>query len=153
MEEQFEVTEEAAQPMLTVRTHSTVANLPSEMGRAFGAVITYINEIGEETPGPAVAGYHNMDMENLDVEMGFPVAKRLPGKGEVQPSEIPAGKRVSYMYKGPYPQMESAYNALTEWMKNNGHVPTGMVYELYYNSPQEVPESELLTKIVFPLVK
>jgi hypothetical protein len=30
-------------------------------------------------------------------------------------------------------------------------VPAGVVYEYYYNSPMEVPESELLTKIEFVL--
>jgi len=48
--------------------------------------------------------------------------------------------------------MEGVYNAMTEWMNANGHTPTGVVYEFYLNSPMEVPESELLTKIVF-LVK
>jgi effector-binding domain-containing protein len=94
-----------------------------------------------------------MDMGNLDGEIGFPVAKQLPGKGEIQPNEIPTGKQVSYLYKGPYAQMETAYGTIAKWMEAQGHVPTGIVYEFYYNSPMEVPESELLTKIVFPVVK
>jgi len=47
--------------------------------------------------------------------------------------------------------MASTDEAMTKWMSDNGHVPTGVVYEPYYNSPAEVPESKLLAKIEFLL--
>jgi effector-binding domain-containing protein len=84
--------------------------------------------------------------------MGFPVSGPIPGKGEISQGEIPAGKQVSYLYKGPYQGMEPVYDAMIQWIKDNGYTPTGVSYEFYYNSPEEVPENELLTKIVFPLV-
>jgi len=111
----------------------------------------YLNEISEQPSGAPFSAYYNMDMDNLDVEMGFPVAKPLAGKGEIKAGEIPAGKQVSCVHKGPYNQMEPVYNALLQWIEENGQTSTGVSYEFYYNSPLEVPESELLTKIVFPL--
>jgi hypothetical protein len=44
---------------------------------------------GEQPAGPAFVAHHNMDMQNLDIEQGFPVSKPLPAKGEIQPGEIP----------------------------------------------------------------
>lgn len=151
MNYKFELTEQPAQPVLSIRTRTAVGNLPQELGKAYGAIIAYLNEIGEKPLEAAFAAYYNMDMEDLDVEMGFPVPKPLVGKGEIKSSEIPAGKQVSCFYKGPYNQMVPAYNAMTQWINENGYSPTGVSYEFYYNSPLEVPESELLTKIVFPL--
>lgn len=151
MNYKFELTEQPAQPILSMRTRTTVGNLPQELGKAYGAIIQYLNEIGEQPLEAAFAAYYNMDMENLDVEMGFPVSKPLVGKGEIKSSEIPAGKQVSFMYKGPYYQIEPVYNAMAQWINENGYTPTGVAYEFYYNSPMDVPESELLTKIVFPL--
>ena len=55
------------------------------------------------------------------------------------------------MYKGPYNKMEPVYQAMTEWMVSQKYIPTGVAYEFYYNDPSQVPESELLTKIVFPV--
>ncbi len=147
----FELTEQKEQPVLSVRTRTAVGNLPQELGKAFGAVLQYLGEIGENAAGPAFAAYYNMDMENLDVEMGFPVAKPIAGRGIVQAGTIPAGKQASGIYKGPYSQMEPVYNAMNAWLGENGQEPTGVVYEFYYNSPMEVPESELLTKVVFLL--
>ncbi|MDS1030869.1 GyrI-like domain-containing protein [Bacillota bacterium LX-D] len=151
MDYKFELTEQPAQPVLSMRTRTAVGNLPQELGKAYGAIIQYLNEIGEKPLDAAFAAYYNMDMENLDVEMGFPVAKPLAGIGEIKSSEIPAGKQVSCFYKGPYSQIEPVYNAMMQWIDENGYTPTGVSYEFYYNSPAEVPESKLLTKIVFPL--
>ncbi len=148
---QFELTDEKEQPLLSMRKRTAVGNLPLELGKAYGAILQHLEEIAEKTEGPAFAAYYNMDMEDLDVEMGFLVPKPIAGKGEIQASKIPAGKQVSYLYKGPYADMAPTYEAMMAWIGENGHVPTGVSYEFYYNSPMEVPESELLTKIVFPL--
>ena len=147
----IELTEEKEKPVLSMRTRTPVGSLPQELGKAYGAIMQYLGEIGETTEGPAFAAYYNMDMEDLDVEMGFFVPKPIAGRDGIQAGSIPAGKQLSCMYKGPYTQMEPAYNAMTAWIAKNGHDATGVSYELYYNSPMEVTESELLTKIIFPL--
>lgn len=145
------MTEEKEQPVLSVRKSMAVANLPQELGKAYGSIMSYLAETGQQPAGMPFAAYYNMDMENLDVEMGFPVAKPIAGKGEIKQSSVPAGKQASCMYKGPYADMAPAYEAMTKWISDNGYTPTGVCYEFYYNSPMEVPESVLLTKIVFLL--
>jgi effector-binding domain-containing protein len=147
----FELSDQQAQPVLSMRATTSVANLPHILGKAYGAIINYLNEIGEKPVEAAFAAYYNMDMENLDVEMGFPVARQIAGKGDIKAGEIPAGKRVSCLYKGPYSGVEPVYEAMMQWINENGYTPSGIAYEFYYNAPDEVPENELLTKIVFPL--
>ncbi|WP_241422509.1 GyrI-like domain-containing protein [Candidatus Contubernalis alkaliaceticus] len=85
------------------------------------------------------------------MEIGFCLSKPVPGRGAIFAGENPAGKQVSCLHKGPYAQMEPVYNAMMQWMEEKGLTPTGVAYEFYYNSPNDVPESELLTKVVFPL--
>lgn len=151
MEYKFDLTENQAQPVLSIRTRTAVSNLPQEIGKAYGAIIQYLNEIGEAPADAPYTAYYNLDMENLDVEMGFPVSKQLEEKDEIKSTQIPAGKQVSCMYKGPYSGMTEPYDAMSKWISQNGHTPTGVAYEFYYNSPADVPESELLTKIMFTL--
>ncbi|MFZ5966227.1 MAG: GyrI-like domain-containing protein [Bacillota bacterium] len=151
MNYKFEVTVQQAQPVLSMRARTSVGNLPQELGKAYHMIIQHLNEIGENPLEAAFAAYYNMDMEDLDVEMGFLVSKPLDGKGEIKSGEIPAGKQVSCMHKGPYNQMEPLYHAMMQWINENGYTPTGTAYEFYYNSPMDVPESELLTKVVFPV--
>lgn len=147
----FELTEQPLQSVVSIRKRTAVNNLPQEIGKAYNSIIQYLNEIGEEPCDAPFTAYYNMDMENLDVEMGFPVSKSLSGKQEIKSGEIPKGKQLSCMYKGPYNQMGSVYDAMGNWISENGYTPTGVVYEFYYNSPADVPDTELLTKIVFLL--
>lgn len=151
MIEQFEIAEKQEQPVLFIRTVTAAANLPQEIGRAYGAIAQYMAEIGQPPQEAPYTVYYNMDMEHLDVEMGFPVAQPLPGKGEIKAGSISPGKQASCVYHGPYSGMGPAYEALTAKAAQSGNIPTGVYYEFYYNAPGEVPDSELLTKIMFPL--
>lgn len=145
----IEMAETQEQPTLVLKTVTPVSELPNILGKAFMDIVTHIMELGEQPVGPAFVGYFNMDMERLELEIGFPVTKALLGKGDILAGSIPAGKQVSCMYKGPYMEMPPVYEEIEKWIKDNGYKPLGPVYEHYYNSPEEVPESELLTKIVF----
>lgn len=139
------------QDTLAVRSRTTVQNLPEVLDRAYGAIMQYLGELGEQPAGPPYVGYFNMDMQDLDVELGFPVARPLPGKGEVQPSEMPTGKAASCVHTGPYGEIEPAYAALSQWMQQNGHQPSGAAYEIYLNDPEDTPPEQLQTYIIFPL--
>lgn len=147
----IELKEQKAQPALCIRITTAVENLPQEIGKAYGSIMQYLNQMGEQPAEAPYTAYYNMDMEHLDVEMGFPVSKQLAGKDEIKAGEIPAGKYVECMYKGAYADMVPAYNAMNEWISKNGFTATGTSYEVYYNSPGEVPESELLTKVLLPV--
>ena len=152
MDYKIELLEQSAQPVLSIRTRTTVGNLPQVLGNAYGAIMLYLGELNEHPSGAPFVAYYNMDMQNLDLEIGFPVSGILPGKNEIKPNEIPAGKQVSCLHKGPYHQIEPAYHALMQWVAENGYTATGTAYEFYLNEPGKTPESELLTKIVFPLI-
>jgi len=151
MEFTFEVSEQKTQPVLSIRTRTKVEVISDLIGASYMKIIDYMDELGIEPEGAPFTAYYNMDMQDLDVEMGFPVAGPMPDKGEIQSREIPAGKVVSIMYKGPYSGMEKPYNAMSKWIVENGYEPVGTAYEYYFNSPNEVPESELVTEIVMPL--
>jgi effector-binding domain-containing protein len=151
MSYKLELNDQKEQPVLSIRKRTAMGNLSMELGKAYQAIFQYLGEIGEEAAGAPFAAYYNMDMQDLDVEMGVPVSKTIAGKGEVSQSVIPAGAQASCVYQGPYTQIGPAYEALTKWIGENGRTPTGVCYEFYLNEPGEVPENELLTKIVFLL--
>lgn len=148
---QITLEEKAVQPTIAIRTRSAVQNLPQVLGKAFGNIMSYLAEIGVQPAGAPYVGYFNTDMQDLDIEIGFPMAQGKGGKDHIIASEIPAGKQVSCLHVGPYNQVGSAYDAMIEWILANGYTASGVSYEFYLNDPEHTPESELLTKIVFPL--
>jgi effector-binding domain-containing protein len=151
MSYQCEIVDRTAQPVLSVRARGAVKDLPAIMGRSYGTIGAYLGRMGRQPAGAPFVAYHNQDMQNLDLEIGFPVAKGLPGEGEIQPGEIPGGKAASCMHIGPYDKIAAAYEALEQWMQSKGRQGTGVCYEIYLNDPQQTPPGQLQTQILFPI--
>ena len=144
-----EVKEQPTQKTLSIRIRAAVQDLPQMFEEGYGKIVQYLGELGEEPIGPPFAAYYNMDMNDLDVELGFPVARSLPGRAEIKAGEIPGGQVATCLYTGPYDEMEPAYTTLMQWMADNGYEGTGVAYELYLNDPRETPPAQ--TQIIFPL--
>ena len=146
-----EIKQQAAQHTLVVRKHTAGSDLPAFFGAAYGAVMQYLGALGEAPVGPPFALYHNMDMQDLDLEIGFPFALPVGGGGEILAGEIPGGKAAGCLHVGPYDQVGAAYRALQKWIEAGGYTPSGVAYESYLNDPQTTPAAELQTQVVFPL--
>ena len=145
------VEERATQLTLSVHARTPVDKLPAFMDTGFGAVYGYLMELGEHPVGPPYAAYYNMDMQDLDVEIAFPVAKSLPGKGNVQPGRLEAGRMATCLHVGPYTDLRLAYDALTQWMAENGYAGDGTAYEFYLNDPDITAPQDLQTLVAFRL--
>lgn len=142
----------AEQPTLVIRARTPLEGLPPLIGQSYGKIAQYLQEQGEAPADMPFVGYHNLDMADLDVEIGFPLALPLPGRGEIQAGLHPAGYGVIGLYQGPYAQMEPLYRDMAAWIEANGLIPAGPAYEYYFNGPG-APESALLTKVVMPVIK
>lgn len=137
---------------LTIRTHTRVEDLPGLIGKSYGAIMQYMGEIGVNVSHEPFVIYYNLDMQNLDVELGFPVSGELPGRGEIKASKLPAGPAARTLYTGPYSDMGPAYEELNKFIKDGGREVTGVAMEYYLTGP-ETPQEKHQTRIVFPLKK
>jgi len=151
MDFRCEIREQVAQPTLSIRVRTPITNLPSLLGESYGKIAEYLAELGEEPAGAPFTAYYNMDLQDLDVEIGFPVAKFLDSKDDIQANEVPGGKVGYALHTGRYGVIAPAYDALTQFVKEQGYEPTGVSYEFYLNDPEETPQEKLQTQIIFPL--
>ncbi|MDR1701982.1 MAG: GyrI-like domain-containing protein [Sporomusaceae bacterium] len=147
----FEILEKEAQPAISIRTRSQAAKLPQVIGEGYGKLAAYLKESGKFLADAPYVAYHNMDMQDLDVEMAFPLAAPLPGTGDIQATSTPKGKLVICMYRGPYHKIEPTYHEMIQWITGNALQPVGSSYEYYWNSPTNVPEDDLLTLLAMPV--
>jgi len=147
----FEFYNQEAQPSVCLRTHTSIEQLPGLIVDAYGKIQRYLVQLGEEPAMPPYAAYFNMDMQNMEVELGFPVRRELPGEGELQPGWLPGGLVAQCLYTGPYDQIAAAYEALGQWIPANGYDAVGPAYEFYLNDPAMVLPEQLQTRIVFPI--
>jgi effector-binding domain-containing protein len=70
--------------------------------------MTCLGVLNEYLSGMHLAAYFNLDMNALDVEAGFPVARRFEGKDDIKPGVISGGKFLSTIHIGSYDSVKLA---------------------------------------------
>jgi effector-binding domain-containing protein len=129
-----------------------VADLPQVLGHCYASLYSYLGQIEQPPAGPPYVAYYNMDMQDLDLDVGVPVAKELPGKDDIQPARLPGGKVATCLYTGSYSEMGQGYDTLSKFVAEQGQQPSGAAYELYLSDPNTTPPDKLQTLILFPLL-
>lgn len=148
----IELTQQAEQFTLHVRLKTSVAGLNEAFDKNFALIESYLSEIGEQPAAAPYAAYYNHDMQNLDVEMGFPVAKALPGRDEIKAGIIPAFEQaVCGIHKGSYNSLDETYGQIYQYIADNNFEISGAHYDFYISNPDNTSENELITRIAIPV--
>jgi len=128
-------------------------NMGGIMGEAYQKLWAYLAQQGKQMAGAPYCKYTNgsADFMQFDIELGIPVSEPLPGKGEIYMSKTCEGKAITAMHKGAYKDIEKTYAPMMEYLATNKLESTGVFYDYYLNNPADTPESELLTKVIFPM--
>lgn len=136
-----------SRPALTIRTRTKVSGIALLFKEGYGEIARLLKERGAHPAGSPFALYFNMDMDDLEVEFGFPVDKPVEGSGRIIASATPSGKAVSTLYIGPYNEVEPAYDSLMKWSADNKLTPNGTACEVYLNDPAVTPPELLKTEV------
>lgn len=140
------------QPVLSRRTTlHFFREFPSFAQDTFRQVEALAAKEGLLFAGPPFACYHNTNLEALDVEVGYPLARAFSGSGAVAGRVIPAHREVCGLFLGPYGESDPLMEAIMGWIAENGHSPLGPIFNRYLNDEQR-PESDLLTQIAVPII-
>ena len=132
----------------------SIASLKQDLenAEAYGAIGEYLGRIGVAPSGPPYARYLSVKPEHAVFEAGMPVAKALPGEGEIVAAELPDGDVAVTTHFGPFDQMQPGYEAIEEWMRENGRADGGPPWEVYMTDPGEEPDpAKWRTDIYWPL--
>jgi effector-binding domain-containing protein len=113
-----------------------VQDLPRVFGEAYGDLGAYLGESGVEPSGMPLAAYHNLDMHDMDVKIGFPVPRALPGRGRIQAGTIPGGSWIAAAHIGPYDSLKAVYDTLMQdrkfgvsnWVMLQGSSASSLAY-------------------------
>ena len=90
------------------------------------------------------------------VDSGAPAKRRLRrplATPSLNERRIPAGQYARTVHVGPYEQLPSVWPRLmTEGLPATGHrLRAGPNFEIYRNTPDEVPTEELVTELYVPV--
>lgn len=148
---QITLTHQPGVHTLTIRkTINFMEEFSDFAGYSFDKIAKYLDSVNELPGGAPIVCFHNMDLESLDVEVGFPVASPVSGKDDIAGNSIPAQKVVSAIDLGPYEKQDPTLEELFAWIQSKGYEMKGGIYYQYLNDTGR-PENELLTRMVLPV--
>ena len=128
-------------------------NMAAVMGEGYQKLMTYVAQCGKQITGAPYCKYTNgsADFMKFDIELGILVSEPLPQKDDIYMAKTCEGKAVTAMHKGAYKDIEKTYAPMMQYLSENNLESTGVYYDYYISDPADTPESELLTKVVFPI--
>ena len=129
-------------------------------GDAFSKLDEFLNQAGVQPSGPPRAIYTAYTGEETEFTVAIPIQSGGEGgaaDGSVVVGELPGGDALRFVHEGPYEDLSTTYDKITEWMKAEGMLATeadweshGPVWEVYLNDPATTPSEKLLTHIFVP---
>lgn len=156
-----EIRELAPQPAVAARMTQSMAEL--DLAALFDEHLPNIAhrlaDMGIEPAGPPYGRYHEFGPEKVDVEIGIPVSAPAPNlrplaeavEGEMAGSELPGGRVAITVHRGSYDGLKETYDALHDWIHEQGHEEGPGPWESYVDDPGEVAEADLKTEVCWPL--
>jgi len=109
--------------------------------------------------GPPFSIYYsspqNTSPEEMIYDMGIPVSKdtELSDESEIRVVDLLEHRVLSTIHKGSYENLADSYKEMVDYSIKHNYDIIGSPKEIYFNSPYEVSEEELLTEIQFPVIK
>ncbi len=142
--------EQPEQHVLSIRKTIKFSDFPNIAQQAYEQIEAYVKQKSLLVSDCPFVCYHNSDLENLDVEMGFPVAKQVSGNGEIKGHTFPVQKVVLGIFLGAFEETDPLMLEILQWIKTHGYEQQGSIFNYYLNDGDR-PASEQLTKIVIPV--
>lgn len=132
------------QRVATIRERVAMTAIGKAMGEGFGEIARAAEAAEAEINGMPFAMFHEIDPEEADVELGFPVLGEVDA-GRVHSATLKGGRAVCTVHTGPYEEVGAAYEALNRWVQEHGERVSGPPREVYLNEPAEgvVPMTEV----------
>jgi len=154
-----EIRELTPTPAAAVRLKARTSDLAGLFDEHLPNIAHRLGDMGVQPAGPPYARYHEYGPENVDVEIGIPVASPVPNvppladaaPGEMGSSELPGGQVAITVHGGSYDGLAATYEHLHDWIHGQGHEEGPAPWESYVNDPSEVDQADLRTEVCWPL--
>jgi effector-binding domain-containing protein len=100
-----EVKEMPTRLVMSIRLRTSMATIPECIGQAYSQIVAYLSKHMLVPAGNPFVAYYNMDTEDLDIEAGMPVTRRLESQGDLHCREVAGGPAVAVLHHGPYGEL------------------------------------------------
>lgn len=155
-----EITIKSVEPIriASIRRSFHSSRFDEELTDMWAKVNEHIDEMGGKRTIPCMMLYHKgwIDLDStstLEVEVVEPITKSFSESDMVKVYELPAEEKVAcIVHKGPFSTISGTYEALYDWIKQNGYIMCGPLREIYHKGEwvTDNPE-EYITELQVPI--
>jgi AraC family transcriptional regulator len=154
--EDITLVEVAAQQVVGIRKTGTYILIPELLMKVYEYTVKKKMVIA----GPPLFLCHEISPEAVmaanekgtaTVEVAWPVSGTVKGSRDMKVYELPGGKMVHTVHRGPYESCEPTYLKLFTWIETQGLNISGPIREVYPNDPRVVRPEEIITEIFVPV--
>ena len=151
----IEAMEIESQPIYSIKDSASTFDLGAKFGALFGEIGAHIAATNAEIVGQPITIWHKYDPGNVHIfEAAIPVAVTGDGAGRVVANAIKEGTVVRGIHLGSYDDAAASYEAMDEYLIDNGYTETGPPWEQYISDPGNEPDtSKWVTHIYFRVAK
>jgi DNA-binding transcriptional MerR regulator len=149
-------------PVEKVRVAGVQGVVPDEtvigptFNRLFDEVEHYVQRHGAGIAGPGIALYHDTmegGWQDVRVAAAFPVRDALPDGEQVHVHDLPAATMASVVHHGSFDSLGPAYQAVLNWIEQNGYRINGPSREVYLQYERTGDPAQYVTEIQVPVEK
>ena len=121
----------ARQLTAVVKTKVAFAKIPDAQRAARAAVDGALPSLDAGPSGRPCTRFLTPAASALDMEIGPIVTRTFQAKGEVVPSDFPAGRAAHFRLQGPFDGMPGAWQTLFDWCTAEKLALAGINWEIY----------------------
>ena len=120
---------------------------------AFKAVNGYLKKQGLKPSGPPMTIYTSTNDTSFQFWAAVPVAEapKDPPTGDIAVAKTTPGKAYKFVHRGSYDDMDTTYDAITNFLDEKQLDATGLFVEKYLTDPATTPEEKLVVEVYVPI--
>ncbi len=119
----------------------------------FKAVSGYLQKAGIKPIGPPMTIYTSTNDTSFQFRAAFPVAEVPKDKptGDIAVDKTAPGKAYKFVHRGSYDDMDTTYDAITNFLDEKQLDAKGLFIEQYVTDPITTPQEKLVVEVFVPV--
>jgi effector-binding domain-containing protein len=119
---------------------------------AFKSVYGYLAKEGVQPAGAPFVVYTQTDDVGFEYRAAVPIAQvpKVAPQGDIAVGDAPSGKMLKFVHRGSYDDMDTTYEAITNYLDEKRLEAKDIFIEEYMTDPIKTPQDQLVINVLVP---
>jgi len=137
---------------LSIRVTCTMDEIEASMSQSFELLMAEASKAGVQITGAPFTIWYQWDGDTFEFDSCIPVSGTINATGDIRNIRSYGGKVISLVHTGHYNDSGYSWEALENYLKENGLESNGDPWEVYLTNPQQEPDPmKWMTELVWPV--